>query len=102
MILYNVTVGIDPEIENEWLNWMKTDHIPKVMKTGYFSEYKIFRVLGEQEGDAISYSIQYFAKELNMVMQYLEKDAKPLAEEHKTRFLNRHVAFRTLLQSVEH
>jgi len=30
MILYNVTVSIDPEIAEEWLTWMREVHIPDV------------------------------------------------------------------------
>jgi hypothetical protein len=34
MILYNVTVSVDPEIHDEWLAWMKSKHIPDVLATG--------------------------------------------------------------------
>ncbi len=36
MILYNVTVALDPAIETEWLAWMQQEHIPEVMATGCF------------------------------------------------------------------
>jgi len=32
MYLYNVTVGVDKEIEEEWLRWMKQQYIPSIMK----------------------------------------------------------------------
>ena len=32
MIIYNVTVSLSPEIEKDWLNWMKSKHIADVMK----------------------------------------------------------------------
>ncbi len=41
MILYNVTISIDPEVHQEWLAWMKEVHIPDVLKTGMFRENKI-------------------------------------------------------------
>ncbi|MEO8448027.1 MAG: DUF4286 family protein, partial [bacterium] len=28
MILYNVTVNVDDSVHDEWLEWMKTIHIP--------------------------------------------------------------------------
>ena len=62
MILYNVTVGIDPAIEQDWLEWMKTVHIPDVMGTGMFVSNKVYKVFAQQEGDNPSYSIQYFAE----------------------------------------
>ncbi|MBS1656895.1 MAG: DUF4286 family protein [Chitinophagales bacterium] len=33
MIIYNVTIKIYREAEAEWLNRMKTKHIPDVMST---------------------------------------------------------------------
>ena len=100
MVLYNVTVGIDPEIENEWLSWMKENHIPDVMATGMFVENKIFRVLTQQDEETISYSVQYYAQTMADVEKYLNEFAPKLVEEHMKRYQNRHVAFRTLLEEV--
>ena len=100
MLLYNVTIGIDIDIENEWLQWMKEKHIPNVMKTGMFISYKIYKVLHDQDDGTTSYSIQYFAKSIEQVQQYLEVFAPVLIEEHRKRFDNKHVAFRTLLEEV--
>lgn len=100
MVLYNVTVGIDPEIEKEWLGWMMEKHIPDVMNTGMFVENKIFKVLSQEEEETISYSIQYYAESVDNVVKYLNEFAPPLVEEHKKRYQNRHVAFRTLLEQI--
>ena len=100
MILYNVTVGIDPIIEQEWLEWMKTIHIPEVMATGMFVSNNVFKVFVQQEGDNPSYSIQYFAESIDKVNTYLEKYAPALQKVHMLRYQNKHVAFRTLLEEV--
>jgi hypothetical protein len=98
MLLYNVTVGIDKNLEMEWLQWMKSKHIPDVMKTGMFVDHKIYKVLHDQEDGTSSYSIQYLAESIEQVMQYLEVFAPVLRDEHKKKF--EHVAFRTLLEQV--
>ncbi|MDA0777974.1 MAG: DUF4286 family protein, partial [Bacteroidetes bacterium] len=36
MIIYNVTLSIHPEIEQEVLLWLKEIHIPEVMQTNLF------------------------------------------------------------------
>ena len=100
MILYNVTVGIDLDTEKEWLEWMHSQHIPKVLNTGYFNEFKVYKVLGQEEEDTVSYSIQYFANSLDKVVEYLNKEAPSLSEEHRLKFKDKHVAFRTLLEEV--
>lgn len=100
MVLYNVTVGIDLDVEEEWLNWMKVKHIPDVMATGQFIEYKIFKVLNQDNEDSTSYSIQYFAESIDKVVHYLDNHAPQFVEELRQRFPNKHVAFRTLLEQV--
>ena len=101
MVLYNVTVGIDIDVEEEWLNWMQKVHIPAVMNTGMFTEYKIFKVLSQEEEQSVSYSLQYFAENIDKVVEYLNNYAPSLVEAHRTRYKDRHVAFRTLLEEVK-
>jgi hypothetical protein len=100
MLLYNITIGVDAGIEQEWISWIKENHIPYVMATGLFIESKMYKVLHDQEDGTISYSIQYFAKSINEVTQYLEIFAPALIEQHRKKFMNRHVAFQTLLEEV--
>lgn len=100
MLLYNVTVGIDRDSETEWLHYMREEHIKAVLDTGLFVSHKLYKVLHEQEDGTISYSVQYFAKSIEDVQQYLETFAPALIEEHRKRFHNRHVAFRTLLEEI--
>lgn len=100
MLLYNVTVGVDQDIEQEWLQYMKEKHIQAVLDTGLFVESKIYKVLHDQEDGTISYSIQYFARSIEDVQQYLEVFAPVLIEEHRKKFEHKHVAFRTLLQEI--
>jgi hypothetical protein len=49
MILYSVTVNIDRQVEQDWLQWMKSVHIPEVMDTGLPMSYKLLRLLTEIE-----------------------------------------------------
>lgn len=100
MFLYNVTIGIDGDVEQEWLRWMKETHIPDVLGTGMFISYKMYKVLHENNDGSVSYSVQYFANSIENVVQYLEVFSPALADEHMQKFKNKHVAFRTLLEEV--
>ena len=101
MLLYNVTVGVDKEIEQEWLQYMSEKHIQDVMNTGLFVESKVYKVLHDQDEGTVSYSVQYFAKSIEDIQQYLEVFAPVLIEQHRVKFHNRHVAFRTLLEEIK-
>ena len=97
MIIYNVTVNIDDSVHDEWLNWMKSEHIPAVMKTGFFVENKICRVLVDEESGK-TYSIQYTCRNLDDLKEYQVREAPRLQREHANRFKDKFVAFRTLLE----
>lgn len=100
MLLYNITIGIDKEVEHEWLQWIKEEHIPEVMRTNMFTDFKIYKVLHDQDEGTISYSIQYLAETLDQVTVYFEKFAPSLQEKLRLRFKDKHVAFMTLLEEV--
>lgn len=100
LVLYNVTVNIEQSVENDWLQWMKAEHIPKVLATGMFVENKIFKLLHDEEDGSTTYSVQYFAKSVGDVQLYLERFAPALIKEHMDRYKDKHVAFRTLMQQV--
>ena len=100
MLLYNVTVGIDKDIESEWLAWVKDYYLPKAMQTQAFTDYKIYKVLTHEDDGSVSYSIQYFSNAIEKIVDYLNNEGKILVEEHRMRFKDRHVVFNTLLQEA--
>jgi hypothetical protein len=100
MIIYNVTVKIDNSVHDEWLNWMKTVHIPDVMRTGYFTENRMLKVLGDDDQDGVSYAIQYTCNSMIDFEKYNEIFAPALRAEHNERYNNKFVAFRTLLETI--
>jgi hypothetical protein len=101
MILYNVTVNIDGQIEKEWLEWMKTKHIPDVMATGLFVENKLFKLLHEEEDGGVNYSVQYFAESMEKFQIYQQNHAAALQADVKERYEGRYAVFRSLLELVE-
>lgn len=100
MILYNVTVSIDPQIAEEWLSWMRSKHIPDVMATGCFIESRISRVHGEEEG-GVTYAITYLSLNKELMDTYQNTHAPNLQKEHSELFQGKFAAFRTLLSVVE-
>ena len=97
-ILYNVTVKVDHEIHQDWLRWMRRVHIPAVMETGMFLEHRISRLLGTDESDGFTYSIQYLCPNMTTYQLYQEKHAYLLQKDHQERYQNKFVAFRTLMK----
>ena len=100
MLLYNETIGIDKDVEQEWLQWMRSVYMPAMMNTGMFSDSKIYRILHDNDDGTISYSTQYFSPTIEHIQKYLDVHAPILVEEHRHKFANKHIVFRTLLEEV--
>lgn len=101
MVLYNVTVNIDEDVEQDWIQWMKVTHIPKVMETGYFVEHRMMRMLSEvPDATGSTYAIQYLAQAMGSLESYLEKEAPKLQKESIIRYGSKMVAFRSVLEDV--
>ena len=99
MIIYNVTISIDADAHDEWLAWMKDEHIPEVMSTGLFTDSRMMKVLADDEG-GITYAIQYTAPDMAHYERYRDSHAPRLQARTQERYGGRFVAFRTLLQVV--
>jgi Domain of unknown function (DUF4286) len=100
MILYNVTVSIDESIHLEWLDWMKSTHVPDVMATGCFKEARISRVHGEEEG-GFTFAMSYVCPSQEIFDEYQKSHAPLLQQEHNTRYSGKVAAFRTMLTILE-
>lgn len=100
MLLYNVTVTIDSDSEVEWLDWMKRKHIPDMMKTGQFTGSHICKLLDQPEDDDSTYVIQYQCESREKFNNYNKNFAPALRDEYNSRYKDKFVAFRTLMEIV--
>ncbi len=100
MIVYNITIKIDPAIQEEWLQWQQEEHIPDIMSTGMFIEYKMFRLLEQDESEGMTYVIQYFASSAENYACYIRDHAPLLRIKAIQRWGDRFIAFRTVMELV--
>ncbi len=101
MLIYNVTVNIDTDVEEEWKQWMKNVHIPEVLATGRFTGFKFLRLLNEvPDATGNTYAIQYYAENIGQIETYLDTEAPAMRKSHDEAFGSKFVAFRTVLEEV--
>lgn len=100
MIIYNVTIKVDLDIHNEWVEWMKLEHIPRVLATGLFHDHRMLRILENDETDGITYAVQYTARNLTDYFTYQAEHAPALQQEVADRYGDKFVAFRTVMRVV--
>jgi hypothetical protein len=99
MYIYNVTINVDHAAHDEWYAWMRDVHIPEVMKTGYFTEYRMLKVLNVED-EGTTYSVQYHFANMSDIEAYRANHGPRLQKETMDKFKDKLVAFRTLLEIV--
>ncbi len=98
MIVYTLTANIDEDLAEEWLKFMREEVIHFVNETQLTLDYKMFKVLNDNEG--VTYTFQFFFKDPFVYKLFLAEHHKNFAQ-----LLNRYghpkvAYFNTLLQQL--
>jgi hypothetical protein len=100
MLVYNISIKITPAIEKDWVQWQQQEHIPAIMATGCFVDYKFYKLLEQEEAEGITYIIQYFANTQQAYQQYINDTAPLLRQKALDRWGNQFIAFRSIMRTV--
>ncbi len=99
MIIYNVTLSINPGIEKTVIQWLKEEHIPEVLDTGLFLAYDIFKIIEDPtDRKHNSYAVQYKLASWAHFNTYTLEHAERLRDKTKQKFGDNVLAFRTFLE----
>jgi len=99
MIIYSIHIKIPKNIIQNWENWMKKTHIPDVMKTGMFLNFKFNKSKKTREQGAL-YVIQYTSSNISNYLSYKTGFAPQLQNQHNNKFKNQFSAKRELFIKI--
>jgi hypothetical protein len=99
MLLYNVTFIIEDSAADAWLQWMQETHVPEVLATGMFVSNRLLKVI-DSPNEGVTYCSQYVAQTMEDYDNYQARFAPALQEDLNTRFKDKFVAFRTLMEYI--
>lgn len=99
MYIYNVTINVQEDIHDRWLQWMKEEHIPEMLKTKKFSKALMSKVMVTEPMGGITYSVQYRTKDKETLQKYYKENAEELRAKGKA-FEGKLVAFRTEMEVI--
>lgn len=99
-IVYNVTVNINVDDEQEWKSWMIDHHIPDVMKTGIPESYQMKKIISGEHQNGVTYAIAYVFPSQEKLDLYQKEFSPQLQKEHHERYADRYAAFRTIMELV--
>jgi Domain of unknown function (DUF4286) len=101
MIVYNVTCHLAISLLDEWLIWMREEHIPEVMSTGCFIESKMLRLLNNaQDDEGVNIAIQYKALNMTDYERYRDEFAPALQQKTREKYGETVLAYRSLLEEI--
>ncbi|MEO5891354.1 MAG: DUF4286 family protein [Ferruginibacter sp.] len=100
MIIYNITIKVDPSIQDEWLAWLKEVHIPDILNTGCFTKANILRLLETDDTDGPTYAVQYHAESKAIYNRYIEKFSVILMQKSFEKWGDHFLSFPSVLQVV--
>ena len=100
-IIYNVTVKVEQNSADEWLQWILNLHIPDIMQTKCFTGYKVVRLLDVDDSEGPTYAIQYFADSKAHYNRYVELHATAMIQKTFEKWGDRFIAFGSVMEVVK-
>ena len=100
MIIYNVTINVDWSIHEEWLGWMKGEQIPGMLATGFFTGFRMVRLLQVDELEGPTYAVQYSANSINEYNLFKEQQLALQSQKEHDRWGHKMLAFSTIMEVV--
>ena len=98
--IYNVTIKIQESIKENWLHWLKEEHIPDIIATGCFTHAAILQLLEVDDTEGPTYAVQYFAESKGLYNAYIEKHAAEMRQKAFDKWGDKFIAFRSVMQVV--
>jgi hypothetical protein len=101
MIIYNVTIKVNSDIEVDWVQWIKKEHAPELLATGLFTDYRLCRLLEQDESEGSTFIVQYSCNNVENYNTYISKYAQEMRDKGLKRFGDKFIAMRTVMETID-
>jgi uncharacterized protein DUF4286 len=100
MLIYNVTTKVKNSIADEWLSWLKEEHIPELIKTGCFTHAVILHLAEVDDAEGRTYAVQYHTANMELYNCYIEQYADAMRKKTIDKWEDKFISFRTIMEIV--
>ena len=100
MILYNITIILDEEIHESWINWLKNDYLKNMMAQDHFISHRVLKVL-DSPNEGHTYCIQFIAETIEKYNNYKRLNTDQIQNNAPAEYLNKFVVFSTLMEFIK-
>lgn len=101
MLIFNTTYLVSDKAHGAWHKWLHEHLIPFMIESSYFSKPQIAKVLGGEEQDGTSFSVQFHIADMQSLQQWNEKYGLDFHQNCTTKFGTEVIFFSTVLEIVE-
>ena len=101
MIICNITIKVEQQIAEAWLQWLLNEHIPLIISTNCFVDYKVVRLLEVDDSEGPTYAIQYYAQSKADYNRYVEIHSSKMQKLSFEKWGDRFIAFRSVMEVVK-
>lgn len=99
-VVYNVTTKASRAIADQWLSWLKKEHIPDIIGTGCFTYATILQLIEVDESEGLTYAVQYHAESKTLYNRYIETFAESMRKKAIEKWGDQFISFRSVLRVV--
>lgn len=101
MLIFNTTYKVSGSIANSWIEWIQKHHIPFMLADNLFSKPQVSKIVGSEDDEGISYSVQFHISDMQTLMSWHKKNASKFQSEFSKEFGNNVQFFSTVLEIIE-
>ena len=97
-VVYNVTVKVQHNIANQWLQWLIHEHAPQIIATNCFTKFTALKLLEHDDEEGSTYVVQYFSENIEGYNRYITEFSEQFRKISFEKWGNRFIAFRTVME----
>jgi hypothetical protein len=101
MLIFNTTYKVSSSISNSWLEWIQLHHIPFMLADKQFSRPQIAKIVGSEDEQGVSYSVQFDIADMPTLMNWHKQNATQFQQNFQKAFGNDVQFFSTVLEVID-
>lgn len=101
MLIFNTTFVVSDKMHDKWMKWVREQHLPFMLESGILSKPQIAKIMGVEEQDGTSYSVQFHVKDMNDLEKWHVLYAQKFELQFSQKFGSEVLFFATVLEIIE-
>lgn len=101
MLIFNTTYKVSGSIADSWIEWIQKHHIPFMLNSNQFSKPQISKIVGSEDEEGISYSVQFHISDMETLINWHQNNAARFQNDSAENFGNNVQFFSTVLEIIE-